>query len=264
MRFKEAVSRYKQKRILNVERGMALGNYTYLRKINEEKYEVTMGLGTYVKQPDDEYEYVRTRQPLYTIEPKGDQTLITITTNKMNCMTVSHRISKWLSMEVFICDSTMRYRLPYEARTSHHCSPALYEGMQFLKHDGGRMESITPTKTSARFLNLEKSKPYRANAIRFKKFAKLLTAMEAVTYEDSKHRDNRDVKVLREVILGHIEPTYEAVCEVISFDIGWREQDRTGVVNNQKEKFDSQIDRLIKSIYKQEGLYEAKEIEKKI
>ena len=264
MKFKEAVSRYKQKRVTNVERGIALGNYTYLRKIDEKKYEVTMGEGHYVEKPDGTHEYVRTIQPLFSIEPQSDQTLITITAKRMNCMTVTHRISKWLNLNVFLCDSVMRYRIPYQERTTAHSSPTLYEGMQFLLQKGGRIESITPNKTSARFLNLEKSKPYRANAIRFKKFARLLTAMEAVTFEDTKHKTYREVKLVREVILGRSEPTYEAVCEVLSFQIGWREQDMTGIVPNQTQKFDFQINRLIKSIYKEEGLYEAKEIAKKI
>jgi hypothetical protein len=260
MRFKEAVSRYKQKRVTNVERGLSLGNYTYLRKINEEKYEVAMGEGRYVEKPDGTHEYVRTRQPLFTIEPQGDQTLITITAKRMNCMTVSHRISKWLYLYAFICDSVMRYRIPNVDRTTAHSSPTLYEGMQFLMQNGGRMENITPNKTTARYLNAEKAKPFRANAIRFKKFAHLLTAIEAVLYEDTRHQAYRDTKLLREVILGHSEPSYEAVCEVMSFQIGWRQQDMTGIVPNQTQKFNFQIDRLIKVIYKQEGLYEAKEI----
>jgi len=221
-----------------------------------------MGQGRYVDKPDGTHEYVRIIQPLFSIEPQSDQTLITITTKRMNCMTVSHRISKWLNLNVFLCDYVMRYRIPYQERTTAHSSPTLYEGMQFLRQDGGRIESITPNKTSARFLNVEKSKPYRANAIRFKKFARLLTAMEAVTFEDTKHY--RGVKLVREVILGRSEPTYEAVCEVLSFQIGWREQDKTGIVPDQTQKFDFQINRLIKSIYKEEGLYEAKEIAKKI
>ena len=262
MNFIHAKHRYENTNIRYPERGKALGNGTYLYKINNEQYEVWCYLHTY---DYEKREYVKRRKSLYTVEPlPNGETLLTITNKEHNQQTVGHRLRKWARINAHIADGELRFKpfgfnSPYVPITSW---PALTEGLQFVitNHGYTVLKSDQKLRTSERFVNREKAKPIRERYNKFVKFGKLLTTMDALTYKDVFSNSSNLSKAF-DVMEGKAEPTLEAVCAVVWQSFWWKEKNNqsTDVVKNQSQRFLTEVGSLKRKFYKAAGLYESKE-----
>jgi hypothetical protein len=251
-----------------MERGRALGNGTYLRKINDEKYEVWMMMYTYVR---DTYKHDWVRKDrqlsLFTIEPYGNETLITITNTETDNLTASYRIAKWTGLFTAIRDFEMRFSTlsPRISRPMNQW-PALKAGMQFIVNSMGaiRVKENQTLETSARFLDKEKAKPYQENFTKLMKFGLLLTSMDAITYADIRDKKNEDtyMRDVTAVIRGEIEPTMNSVCDVLWSTMWYNEKvsenDNKAVVS-QRPRFERALNTMKKRLFKEAGLYKSKE-----
>lgn len=262
MRFEEAKNRFHNKQVRYPERGRALGNHTYLRKINDAKYEIWMAQNNWRMEND---EWTRTIQEvsLFTVEPYGEETLLTITNTKYNNLTASYRISKWGPIRTCIVDREMRffteYGLPY------YSLPVLKQGMQFIvnKLGSARLKEGQPLQTSARFTNKELAKPVNKSYNKLLKFGQMLTAIEAITFKDVREtKFESPLYHVKKVLNGETEPTIASVCEVIKtefwFNQHYAEPNETPVPN-QRGRFERGLRKIKKKAYKEIGVYQAKE-----
>ena len=264
MRFEEAKNRFHNKLIRYPERGRALGNHTYLRKINDAKYEIWMAQRRW-RIDIENNEWVRTIQEvsLFTVEPYEEETLLTITNTKYDNLTAAFRISKWGPVRACIVDKEMRffteYGLPY------YSLPVLKQGMQFIvnKLGSARLREGQPLQTSTRFINKELAKPVNENYNKLLKFGQMLTAIEAITFKDVRETESKThLDHVKKVLKGETEPTIASVCEVIKTEF-WFNQHSSDPneksVPNQRGRFERGLRKLKKKTYKEIGVYQAKD-----
>jgi hypothetical protein len=204
---------------------------------------------------------------LFTIEPYGDETLITITNTENDNLTASYRIAKWTFLFAVIRDFEMRFSTlsPRSSRPMNQW-PVLKAGMQFIVNSMGaiRVKEDQVLQTSARFLNRDKAKPYQENFTKLMKFGLLLTSMDAITYKDLRSRDDDDayLKDVNLIIRGEIEPTMRGVCDILWGALWYNEkvsQNQEKPVVSQRTRFSTQLNGMKKRLFKDAGLYESKE-----
>jgi hypothetical protein len=267
MRFEVAKNRYHNKPIRYVERGRALGNGTYLRKINDEKYEVWMLMSHYVR---DTYKHDWVRKDkqlsLFTIEPYGKETLITITNTEKDNLTASYRIEKWTGLCTVIRDYEMRFSTQgWSNGPTTYKWPALKAGVQFIVNTMGhlRLKEDQTIETSARFIDREKAKPFQENFNKLMKFGLLLTSIDAITYKDLRNRqDDTYLDDTHAVIRGEIEPNLRSVGDVLWSALWYNEkvsENEDKAVVSQRPRFERALKSMKKRIFKDAGLYKSKE-----
>ena len=265
MRYTTAKNRFHKTIIRNKAFGRALGNATYLRQIEPEKYEIWMLDYTYVQNPETgNYERKHKQVSLFNIEPYGNETLITIVNHEPDNLTASYRISKWTGLFTAIRDAEMRFNIQgYRINRSIESWPVLKAGMQFIVNSMGnlRVKEGQRLETSRRYIDPEMSKPVKANFQKLRKFGQLLTSMDAVTYADTRIRD-RHMSELPKVIAGEMEPTLNTVCDVLWHDFWYNEKTNTDAdqpVRDQLIRFERTLKVLKRRMFKQAGAYKSKE-----
>jgi hypothetical protein len=271
MRFQEAKNRFHNSPIRYPERGRALGRATYLKKIDERKYEVWTLIPAYERNDDDDW--VRKDRPvsLFTIEPYGvnspieSLTLITVTNTEYNDLKVSVRIGRWINIFTRIRDSELRFNLTYSTVKTLHSMPALTQGVQFLVNSFGKvsLKEGQVLRTSQRFINKEKAKPVKERLEKLTKFGKLLTQMDTFTYGDLRTMKSKIYMTdIHKVMAGEIEPNMASVCDLIWANPwlrGKRDAPETKIIPKQANLFLSSIEKNKRLLFKKANVYEAKE-----
>jgi hypothetical protein len=204
---------------------------------------------------------------LFTIEPYGNETLITIVNTENDNLTASYRIEKWTGLFTAIRDFEMRFSTlsPRISRPMNQW-PALKAGVQFIVNTMGniRVKEDQTLETSARFIDREKAKPYQENFTKLMKFGLLLTSMDAITYKDIREKKDEDtyMKEVTAVIRGEIEPTMRSVCDVLWSTLWYNEklsENEDKVVVSQRTRFERGLKSMKKSLFKDAGLYKSRE-----
>jgi len=268
MRFQVAKNRFHNKRIVYPEKGRALGNGTYLRKINDTKYEVWMAFSMWTQNENQDWIRSSKEVSLFTIEPYGDETLLTITNTKYDDLTASFRLRKWTGVSTVICAKELRFFTKDGYQEAVYSLPVMTEGLQFIVDNLGktRLKEGQALLTSVRFINKEKAKPVNDNYKKLLKFGQMLTALESVTYEDARHKKSEPyLSEVKRVLSGEIEPTFTSVCDLVWSDLRYNERNESDrhpnahPVNNQRAKFVRGLVSLKKFLYKEIGVYQSKE-----
>jgi hypothetical protein len=264
MRFKTAQNRFTKGRIVNLDKGRALGNGTYLRKLNDDKYEIWAAFPIWVQNENGNWIRSSKESSLFTIEPYGDETLLTITNTRYNDRTASCRLWKWTGVRTCICDKELRFFPTYDDLSKPVYSlPALTEGVQFIVNSMGnpRLKEGQPLRTSVRYVNKDLAKPIQENYNKLLKFGQMLTAIEAVTYADTHFKKSEPfLSDVKKVLKGEIEPTIASVCEVLWQQFWYKEKSDTSetVVEHQRTRFERGLRTMKKMLYKEIGAYEPK------
>lgn len=278
MKFSSAVSKYHAGRVQNPARGRSLGNYTYLYKASEDRYEVRRLWSRYERNPDYdrsvkgswEYRAVRTLLPIFSIEKAADnQTSITILLpdDEHNQTTANVLHKHILGLSTFICNHEMRFWLPRAELGRGRHAPVLRQGLKFtisaLSHitlDEG--QKITSDK---RFVNREKAKPINVRLRQLNRLGIVLTKLEAVTKADvNKVIDTRhmDTKTILDKVFDDTEFVADDVYRVLATTLGYweRSENSPDPIKNQNTRFKSAMETLRKQAYKRAGVFEAKEL----
>lgn len=278
MKFITAKHKYNAGRVQNPARGRSLGNYTYLYKDSEDRYEVRRQWSSYDKNPNytpgvkGSFEYVVNKFdiPVFSIEKIDDnKTRIEILLNEEDhTQTLANVFYKHIyGMTTFICNHEMRFWYYNSNLGRGRHAPVLRKGLTFTVDDRNYItldegQKITSDK---RFVNREKAKPINVRLKQLNKLGTVLTKLEAVTKADVNGAiDNRSSasKTVLDKLFGDAEFVADDVYRVLATTLGYWERNVSAPdpIKNQHQRFKSAMETLRKEAYKRAGVLEAKEI----
>jgi len=281
MRFEVAKRKYENGRIQNPAKGRSLGNYTYLYKVNDDRYEIRKPWNTYEENPDfvqgkpgsNRYTQISDTLPILSIErgKDGYTYLEVLFEEKHHNQTVANVVHKHVvTLSAFICNHEMRFWFHGSNLGRGRNAPVLAKGLRFKVDERNYMtlslDEGQAVTTDKRFVNREKAKPINARLKQLNKLGTVLTKLEAVTKADvngaidSAYSYNNNT--LLDKVFGTDEFEVIDVYRTLATTLGYweRSQSAPDPIKDQYNRFQNAMTTLRKHAYKRAGVLEAKEI----
>lgn len=280
MRFEVAKRKYENGRIQNPAMGRSLGNYTYLYKVNDNRYEIRKPWHRYEENPNyvegtpgsHRYIQISDTVPILSIErgEGGYTNLEILFAEKYHNQTVANVLHKHVpSMSAFICNHEMRFWFHGSNLGRGRNAPVAAKGLRFKVDERNYMtlslDEGQAVTTDKRFVNREKAKPINARLKQLNKLGTVLTKLEAVTKADvnrvidARHNNN---KTVLDKLFDTTEFETDDVYRTLASTLGYWERSESSPdpIKNQYKRFQNAMATLRKQAYKRAGVLEAKEI----